>query len=66
MAIANSTVPKLGARWPPFFDTTSMMTCRISDAREGRSFLGIFFKSAGESILSRKLKIYITPYLMNS
>jgi hypothetical protein len=57
MAMASSTVPRLGARWPPFLDTTSIIIFLISEARSGRSFLDIFFKSSGELIFSRKLNV---------
>jgi hypothetical protein len=64
MAMASSTVPRLGARWPPFFDTTSIITLRISEAKIGSSDLDRAFKSAGELILSRKLKgnVLLIPF----
>lgn len=62
MAIASSTAPRLGARWPPVLETVSTITFRISVARSGRSDIEIFFKSTGELILSSMLKMFLTPY----
>lgn len=47
-AIVSSTVPRFGARWPPFLETTSMIRLRISSDRAVSSFPVSFRRSSGE------------------
>src|SRR6266704_4438771 len=51
--MVSSTAPRLGARWPPVFETTSMMYWRSSTANCSRSRAGSLLMSAGEPMVDR-------------
>ena len=62
--MVSSTTPRLLARWPPFFPTTSIIVFRISCASWEISFLSSFFISAGDFIVGKivaqlRIVIYI-------
>src|SRR5271165_5800748 len=52
-AMVNSTTPRFGPRWPPFFESLVISSCRISSA-SCNSWGGVsFFTCAGSSTISR-------------
>lgn len=55
--MVNSTMPKLGAKWPPLWEVTSIRRVRISVARVSSDSKDKCLRSLGECILLSITKI---------